>query len=74
MKRRLIVGSSTAIRTIASGFSRSEIVSPISNSSIPLIAQISPARTESTFSLAKPVKTKSSLALIFLTPEAVQRA
>jgi len=39
----LIVGSSTLMIGNASGFSKSQIVSPISKPSIPVIAQISPA-------------------------------
>ena len=41
----LIVGSSTEILGIASGFSKSAKVSPISKSSKPIIAQRSPLRT-----------------------------
>ena len=45
----LMVGSSTLIRSKASGVSKSAIVSPISKSSIPTTAQISPLFTFSTF-------------------------
>ena len=59
----LIVGSSTLILGNASGFSKSVKVSPISKFSIPLMAQISPETTESTFLLPKPSKTYNSLIL-----------
>ncbi len=52
----LIVGSSTFILVKGSGFSRSAMVSPISNSSRPTTAQISPLRTSSTFSRLSPLK------------------
>ena len=56
VKSILIVGSSTLILGNGCGFSKSEIVSPISNPSIPTIAQISPLLTDSTCSLPKPLK------------------
>ena len=69
-----MVGSSTAMRSMTSGFSRSLMVSPISKPSIPVMAHRSPLRTWSTFSLPKPSKTNNSLARAFRFPFAVHRA
>ena len=57
----LIVGSSIEIAAIGSGFSISANVSPISNPSIPTIAQISPAGTSSTLIFAIPSNNIRSL-------------
>ncbi len=71
----LIVGSSIAIGVRASGFSKSAIVSPISNPSIPTIAHISPASTSSTFCFSSPSNNIKSLIrlLICVTPSRLQR-
>jgi hypothetical protein len=61
-----MVGSSIEIRAKASGFSASARVSPISKSSRPTTAQISPALTSATFTLPKPSNTCNSLILTFL--------
>ena len=61
----LMVGSSIAIVGKASGFSASAMVSPISNPSNPITAQISPALTSSTFLRPKPSKRLSSLMRCF---------
>ncbi|CUP46016.1 Uncharacterised protein [Segatella copri] len=45
VKSMLMVGSSTAIGGSGSGFSKSQMVSPISNFSKPITAQISPEST-----------------------------
>ena len=63
----LIVGSSIVIDGRASGLSGSEIVSPISKPSSPVTAQISPAVTLSTFTLANPSYKKSSFTLVLST-------
>lgn len=57
----LIVGSSIAIGSSGSGFSKSQIVSPISNPSMPTSAQISPHSTRSTLVLLNPSNTIRSL-------------
>ena len=62
----LIVGWSISVLGNASGFSKSAIVSPISNPSIPVIAQISPQGTFSTWILPIPSNTCNSLILTFL--------
>ena len=68
-----MVGSSIEILVKASGFSASATVSPISKSSKPVIAQISPQPTVSVFTLPNPSKTCNSLILIFLiVPSALQ--
>ena len=59
----LIVGSSIAIGGNASGFSKSQTVSPISKPSIPTNAQISPDETSFVFTRPKPSNTWSSLIL-----------
>ena len=66
----LMVGSSIAIGANASGFSKSAIVSPISNPSIPTSAHISPHSTSSTFCLPIPSNVIKSLirVLICVTP------
>ena len=61
----LMVGSSMAIGAKASGFSKSAMVSPISNPSIPTRAQISPHWTSSTFCFPIPSKVMRSLILVF---------
>ena len=59
-----MVGSSTAIGGNGSGFSKSQIVSPISNFSSPITAQISP---ESTWSVLQcPIPSKVCNSLIFV--------
>ena len=65
-----IVGSSIAMGGSGSGFSKSQIVSPISKPSIPTMAQISPHCTLSTFALPRPSKTINSLILVltFVSP------
>ena len=63
----LIVGSSIAMVFIASGFSISATVSPISNPSKPTRAQISPACTSSTFLRPSPSKVCNSLIFVFFT-------
>ena len=60
----LMVGSSIAIGGKASGFSKSQTVSPISNPSIPTNAQISPDETSVVFTRPRPSKTWSSLILV----------
>ena len=60
-----IVGSSIAMGGSGSGFSKSQIVSPISNPSMPVMAQISPQGTSSTFFLPRPSKIISSLMRVF---------
>ncbi|OQA05067.1 MAG: hypothetical protein BWY67_02207 [Bacteroidetes bacterium ADurb.Bin397] len=60
-----MVGSSTATGCNASGFSQSATVSPISKSSRPTIAQISPEGTSLTFVLPRPSKVINSLILVF---------
>ena len=60
-----MVGSSMAIGGNASGFSKSQIVSPISNPSTPTIAQISPEETDSTFLRPNPSKVCTSLIFDF---------
>ena len=62
----LIVGSSIAMVCKASGFSESATVSPISNPSIPTMAQISPAITSCTFLRPRPSKVCNSLILDFM--------
>ena len=57
VKSILIVGSSIAIVSKASGASISAMVSPISKPSRPTSAQISPAFIFSTFFLPNPSKT-----------------
>jgi len=52
-----MVGSSIEIISSGSGFNASHIVSPISISSIPTIAQMSPQGTSSTSVLVRPSKT-----------------
>ena len=59
----LIVGSSLAIGGNASGFSKSQIVSPISKPSIPTNAQMSPEETSDTF--ARPIPSNVCSSLIF---------
>ena len=61
-----IVGSSIGITSNASGFSKSAIVSPIWNPSIPTTAQISPAETSVTFFLPIPSNVYSSFTLLFV--------
>ncbi len=62
----LIVGSSISIGISLSGFSKSAMVSPISNPSIPVNATISPAATSSVvFCFPNPSNVKTSLILIF---------
>ena len=69
----LIVGSSIEILGNSSGFSRSEIVSPISKSSKPTIEQISPDFKYFTCDFPIPSKTYNSLILtFFFTPFALQ--
>ena len=63
MNNMFMVGSSILITANASGFSKSEMVSPISNPSIPTTAQISPLCTSSTFTLPNPTNVYSSLIL-----------
>ena len=62
-----IVGSSTLVTGNASGSSKSAIVSPILNPSIPTTAQMSPARTSVTFFFPSPSKIYSSFTLLFTT-------
>ena len=62
----LIVGLSISICAKASGFSRSAIVSPISNPSIPFKATISPALASEIFVFPKPSKAINSLIRAFL--------
>ena len=61
-----------SIRPIPSGFSKSAIVSPISKSSKPTTAQISPLLTFSTLVFPKPSKTCSSLMRIFFIASDLQ--
>ena len=61
VKSMLMVGSSMAIGGNASGFSKSQTVSPISNPSMPIMAQISPDDTDSTFLRPNPSKVFNSL-------------
>ena len=58
-----MVGSSMAIGGSGSAFSASQILSPISNLSKPMIAQISPEDTSLTFCLPNPLNTLSSFIL-----------
>ena len=67
VKSMLIVGSSIAMGGRASGFSASAMVSPISKSSIPTTAQMSPQWTSSTLDLPRPSNTISCLILDFST-------
>ena len=60
-----IVGSSIAIGGSGSGFSKSQIVSPISNFSNPMTAQISPQSTPSVRTCPIPSKVCSSLIFVF---------
>ena len=60
----LMVGSSIAMGGSASGLSKSQTVSPISNPSIPTSAQMSPEETSFVFTRPKPSKTWSSLILL----------
>ena len=60
-----IVGSSMAIGGRGSGFSKSQIVSPISNLSRPIMAQMSPLCTSDTFFRLIPSKTCNSLIFVF---------
>ena len=71
----LMVGSSIAMGSSASGFSKSAIVSPISNPSIPTSAQISPHCTSSTFCFPIPSKVIKSLIRVLtnVTPSLLQR-
>ncbi len=70
-----MVGSSMAMGSSGSGFSRSVMLSPISNPSIPISAQISPEVTSSTFDLPSPSNTSTSLMRIFLMlPSRLQSA
>ena len=62
----LMVGSSIAMVCNASGFSKSAMVSPISNPSTPTMAQISPAITSRTFLRPSPSKVCNSLILDFI--------
>ena len=64
VKSILIVGSSTAIGGSGSGFSKSAIVSPISNFSRPITAQMSPESTASVFLCPIPSKVWSSLIFV----------
>lgn len=66
VKRMLMVGSSMEMAAMATGFSASAMVSPISNPSRPTTAQISPAFTSSTFFLPMPSKVYSSFTLLLL--------
>ena len=61
----LMVGSSMAIGGNASGFSKSQIVSPISKPSTPMMAQISPEDTDSTFLRPRPSNVFNSLIFDF---------
>jgi hypothetical protein len=61
----LIVGSSIEMPGIASGFSGSTMVSPISKFSKPKMAQISPASTVVDFHLSKAFKYKQVFNFIF---------
>ena len=60
-----IVGSSMAIVGSGSGFSKSQIVSPISKFSSPTTAQMSPDSTPSVFCRAMPSKVCTSLIFVF---------
>ena len=62
-----IVGSSMAIGSNASGSLKSQIVSPISNPSIPIIAHISPLRTTSVLMCPIPEKVCNSLILVLIS-------
>ena len=62
----LMVGSSMAMGGNGSGFSKSQMVSPISKPSTPTTAQISPDETASVFLRPKPSKVCSSLILDFI--------
>ena len=70
----LIVGSSTVMGGRASGFSKSATVSPISKSSRPTTAQISPHSTFSALFFSSPWNTIRSLIFCFSTvPSFLQR-
>ena len=62
----LMVGSSMAMGGNGSGFSKSQIVSPISKPSTPTTAQMSPDETAFVFLRPKPSKVCSSLILDFI--------
>ena len=60
-----IVGSSTLVTGNASGSSKSAMVSPMLNPSMPTTAQMSPACTSATFFFPNPSKMYSSLTRLF---------
>ena len=65
VKSMLMVGSSMLMGGRASGFSKSQMVSPISKFSSPMMAQMSPLDTSWIFCLPMPVKVCSSFILVF---------